>query len=171
MVADTSSRRLKQPKRNRRKTGDVADTQPTINVKAQTETVVGKRPRGNCSISGKVISASTGKPVDHARMYLHYNVTHGSIFVNTAGDGTFTSRISPRGHFRCDRHVRPDTRMPPMIPKATPANFRRFSLQDGEHRTGIVLKAKQACRVSGRILDENGKIPAEHRHLDCIGLV
>ena len=42
-------------------------------------------------------------------------------------------------------------------PDGKPGQFPPFSLKDGEQRSGIVLKAKQACRISGKILDENGK--------------
>ncbi|MGO8745092.1 MAG: carboxypeptidase-like regulatory domain-containing protein [Thermoguttaceae bacterium] len=159
VVADTSRKKVETTKAESAKTGDVADTQPTINVKAQTEKVVGQRPRGNCSISGKVVSASTGKPVGHARMYLHYNVTHGSIFVYTADDGTFTLKGIPEGPFSLRSSRTAGYQDAAYNPEGNSRHFPPFSLQDGEHRTGIVLKAKQACRVSGRILDENGKIP------------
>ncbi|MFB0525184.1 MAG: M56 family metallopeptidase, partial [Phycisphaerae bacterium] len=68
-------------------------------VEAQTETVYGERPQGNCSISGKVVSEVTGEPVDHARMYLHYSVTHGSIFIDVASDGTFEFKDISTGPF------------------------------------------------------------------------
>ena len=82
----TGTAKAEQPK-----TGEV--------VEAQTEKVVGERPRGNCSLSGRVVSAATGEPVDHARMYLHYSRTHGSIFINVASDGTFVFKDIPQGPF------------------------------------------------------------------------
>ena len=79
--------------------GHAAGEKPatTANVKAPTETVLQERPRGNCSISGKVVSASTGGPVSRARMHLSYEPTYASIFVNTADDGTFTFKDIPQG--------------------------------------------------------------------------
>ena len=37
--------------------------------------------------------------------------------------------------------------------------YPQFSLGNGEHRSGIILEAGRACRISGRVLDENGRIP------------
>ena len=85
--------------------GDDGDYNPMDDVeedeeaKAQTENVMGERPRGNCSISGKVVSAETGEPVDYATVYLHYSGTHGSIFIEVAGDGSFIFENIPTGPF------------------------------------------------------------------------
>ena len=68
-------------------------------AEAQIEKVLGERPTGNCSISGKVISEKTGEPVGHARMYLHYSGTHGSIFIDVASNGTFEFKSIPTGPF------------------------------------------------------------------------
>ena len=128
-------------------------------AKARKEHVVGVRPQGNCSISGKVISEETGKPIDNARMYLHYSVTHGSIFVNTASDGNFEIKDIPTGPFSlCSSHTA-GYQDAAYSPEGKPGPYPPFSLKDGEHRAGIVLKLKEACRVSGKIMDENGKAP------------
>ena len=96
---------------------------------------------------------------DHARMYLHYNVTHGSIFINTAGDGTFIFEDIPEGPFSLQMSRSPGYQDVSYNPDGKPGQYPPFSLKDGEHRSGIVLKAKPACRVSGKILDEDGNIP------------
>ncbi|MEN6452565.1 MAG: M56 family metallopeptidase, partial [Thermoguttaceae bacterium] len=129
------------------------------NVSGKAEMVVGVRPRGNCSISGTVVSTTTGKPVARARMYLHYNVTHGSIFINAAGDGTFVFKDIPKGPFSLQVSRTPGYQDTAYNPESTPGRFPAFSLHDGEHRSGIVLKAKPAYRVSGRVFGENGKVP------------
>ncbi|MGO9113542.1 MAG: M56 family metallopeptidase [Thermoguttaceae bacterium] len=150
------------------KTGNAADGQPIdpkirslgeATLKVPSETVVGQRPRGNCSISGSVVSAAADKPVGHARLYLHYNITHGSIFINTADDGTFTFQDIPEGPFSLQVSHSPGYQDVSYNPEGKPGPFPPFSLKDSEHRSGIVLKAKQSCRVSGKILGENGKLP------------
>ncbi len=126
---------------------------------APAERVIGERPRGNCSISGSVVSAATDTPIGHARMYLHYNITHGSIFINTTGDGTFNFQDIPNGPFSLQMSHTPGYQDVSYNPDGKAGQFPPFSLKDGEHRSGIVLKAQQSCRVSGKILGENGKIP------------
>lgn len=128
-------------------------------VKKQTEMVVNERPQGNCSLSGKVVEAETGLPVGNARMYLHYGITHGSVFVNTAADGTFTFKDIPKGPFSLQVSRTAGYQDTPYNPENKPGQYPQFSLKDGEQRSGIVLKAKQACRVAGKIRDENGKKP------------
>jgi beta-lactamase regulating signal transducer with metallopeptidase domain len=123
------------------------------------ETVLGVRPQGNCSISGRVISEANGKPVAGAHMYLHYSATHGSIFVNTDGDGKFEIKNLPTGPFSLCSSFTPGYQDAAYSPQGQPGRFPQFSLKDGEHRSGIVLKIKPACRISGRILDENGRAP------------
>ena len=44
-------------------------------------------------------------------------------------------------------------------PDGLPGPFPEFSLNDGQQLSGIVLKVKPAHRVSGKVLDEKGKIP------------
>lgn len=128
-------------------------------VEAQTEMVSGERPRGNCSISGKVVSAVTGEPVAHARMYLHYSGTHGSIFINVASNGTFVFKDIPTGPFSLRTSHTAGFQDAVYNPEGKSGSYPYFKLEDGEHRSGIILKAKPAYRISGRVLDENGKIP------------
>ena len=127
---------------------------------AQTEMLVGERPRGNCSISGVVISAETGKPVENARMYLFDNKTFGAIFINTAADGTFKFKDIPTGPFSMQSSHTAGYQDAFYNPDGKPGyQFVPFSLEDGEQRSGILLKVKRAYQISGKIVDENGKIP------------
>lgn len=125
----------------------------------QAEMVLGQRPKGNCSLSGQVISATTGKPVEGARMHLHYLVTHGSIFVHTDRDGNFEIKDIPTGPFWLNSSHTPGYQDAAYSPEGKPARYSPFSLNAGEQRAGIVLKIKPACRISGKIMDENGKPP------------
>lgn len=128
-------------------------------AEAQTERVMGERPSGNCSISGKVISAETGEPVDHATMYLHYSDTHGSIFIEVASDGSFIFEDIPTGPFSLRSTHTAGYQDVVYNPDGTSGSYPQFSLEEGEHRSGIILEAGRACRISGRVLDENGQIP------------
>ena len=128
-------------------------------VEAQTEKVLGERPRGNCSISGKVVSAATGCPVDHARMYLFYLATHGSIFIDVASDGAFTFKDIPTGPFLLRTSRTAGYQDAVYDPEGKSGPLPQFSLEDGENRSGLVLKVKRAHSVSGKVLDENGKVP------------
>ena len=128
-------------------------------AEAQTERVMGERPSGNCSMSGKVISAETGEPVDHATMYLHYSGTHGSIFIEVASDGSFIFEDIPTGPFSLRSTHTAGYQDVVYNPDGQFGSYPRFSLEEGEHRSGIILEAGRACRISGRVLDENGQIP------------
>jgi beta-lactamase regulating signal transducer with metallopeptidase domain len=131
----------------------------TVTAGSEGERVLGPRPQGKCSLSGKVVSEKTGKPLAGARMYLHYGVTHGCIFVNTAEDGTFSIKDIPVGPYSfCMSHT-PGYRKCAYNPDNKPDSWPPFSLKDGEQRGGIVLNAKQACQVRGKIVGENGKAP------------
>jgi hypothetical protein len=43
-------------------------------------------------------------------------------------------------------------------PEGMSGQLPQFELDDGEQRSGILLKAKEACRIAGKIRDENGII-------------
>ena len=88
---------------------------------------------------------------------MHYNVTHGSIFINTAGDGTFLFKDIPKGPYSLRSSHTAGYQDAIYDPEGKSGPWARFSLGDGEQRSGIVLKAKQACRIAGKVLDENGK--------------
>ena len=130
-----------------------------------TEMVVGQRPRGDCSIRGKVISAATGEPVKHARMYLHYTKTYGSIFVNTASDGTFVIKDIPRGPFSLLSINTFGFQDVSYDPDGVSGEYPLFTLEENENRSGIVLKAKPAYRISGKIFNEDGKL---HQNLGTL---
>ncbi|MHC4396721.1 MAG: M56 family metallopeptidase [Planctomycetota bacterium] len=120
----------------------------------------GVRPKGNCSLRGKVVCAETGEPVDHARVYLFYLGTHAPIFINVASDGSFVFKDIPTGPFSLrttrtagyqDAVYNPESKLPGQYPQ--------FSLAEGEQRSDVILEVEPAFRISGKVLDENGKIP------------
>jgi hypothetical protein len=137
-------------------------------VAPQEETSVGARPRGNCSLSGQVVSATTGKPIAGARMYLHYNVTHGSIFINAAGDGRFMFKDIPKGPFSLRLSLMKGYQDAVYNPEGKPGEWPAFSLSDGEQRTDVVIKAGPACRIAGKIVGEDGKPPANMHTLTIL---
>jgi protein involved in polysaccharide export with SLBB domain/beta-lactamase regulating signal transducer with metallopeptidase domain len=127
---------------------------------APRETVNGVRPRGNCSISGRLVSAATGKPIANGTIYLFYLQTYGSIFLDTASDGTFVLKGIPKGPLSLRSTHVPGYQGVIYNPENKPAGaYPDFTLNDGENRTGLVLKAKEACCVSGKVLDEQGGVP------------
>ena len=128
-------------------------------AETRAEMVVGVRPEGSCSIRGKVVSEATGKPIAGARMYLFYLKTYASIFVNTDSNGVFIFKDIPTGPFSLQVSHTAGYQDAIYNPEGQPGQFPQFSLKDGEQRFGIVLKAKPACRISGKVLDENGQVP------------
>jgi len=131
-------------------------------AKAPTETVVGgERPQGNCSLRGKLVSAATGKPIDHGRMYLWYVPNYCGILVNVASDGTFLFTNLAKGPYSLEASHVAGYQEVDYDPEDNPGRrmSQGFSLKDGEQRAGIVLTAEPACRISGKITDEKGKIP------------
>jgi beta-lactamase regulating signal transducer with metallopeptidase domain/protocatechuate 3,4-dioxygenase beta subunit len=128
-------------------------------VVPQSETIIGNpesRPKGNCSISGKVISAETDKPIKHASVILSIK-GYPSIMVRVASDSTFVFEEIPIGPFCLsttntlgfqDVYYNPDNQS---------GSRPQFSLADGEKRKDVVLKVKPACSITGQILDENGE--------------
>lgn len=145
---------------------------PLINkVKSDApERVRGQRPRGNCSIRGRVVSAATGEPVGGARMYLHYRTTHGSIYVRTASDGTFVIKDLPTGPFSL-KSRRDGYQDAAYDPERRLGSFPQFSLEEGEHRSGIVLEVERAKRITGRIVDEHGSVPENVKTLTVLAWV
>ena len=51
-------------------------------------------------------------------------------------------------------------------PEGMSGPFAEFTLEDGEQRSGIVIKAKEACRVSGKIRDGKGNAPSNMRGMN-----
>ena len=124
------------------------------------EKVIGNRPRGNCSISGKVVSAETGKPVDHGKVYLFYSGTHAAMFFDVRSDGSFEFKDIPAGLYTL-RSIKTEGYQDAVY---NPENHTRkssfipFSLKKEEQRTDVVLKVKPAYSVSGTVFDKNDKI-------------
>ena len=130
-----------------------------------TQRVLGVRPQGNCSLSGKLVAESTGKPIAGAKMYLFYNVTFGSIFIKTDNDGTFVFKDIPKGPFSLRSSRKAGYQDAVYDPEGKSGQFPQFQLEDGEQRSEILLKAKEACRVAGEIRDENGNVPSDTRRM------
>ena len=91
--------------------------------------------------------------------------------MNTASDGTFAFQDIPQGPFSLHSSNTPGYQDAQYNPEGKPGQFTEFTLADREQRSDIVIKVKEACRISGRILDENGKIPEDVDRMYGLGLV
>jgi|GEM_PF-4191404 len=136
----------------------VKDAEPgNEEAKTQTETVHGQRPKGNCSIRGKVVSAQTGDPVRNAKVYLFHLGTHAAIFIDVASDGSFMFKSIPTGPFSLrTTHVK-GFQDAVYNPERSGGDFPQFTLTDGEQRTDVILKVESSYSISGSIFSENGK--------------
>ena len=134
-------------------------------VTPQKDRPSGPRPHGDCSISGKVVSAATGKPVSGATVYLFSMATHKSIFVNVASDGTFTIKDIPTGPYAFQVTNTAGYQDEHYDPEGKGGFLPLFSLEEGEQRTGVVFQLKSAYRISGKVLDENGQVPQDTSNL------
>ncbi|MHC4618450.1 MAG: M56 family metallopeptidase [Planctomycetota bacterium] len=127
-------------------------------VGSQTEMLgpSGRRPKGNCSISGKVVSEVTGRPVDHAKVYLFCVGTHDALFIDVAADGTFDFKDIPAGEHSLAVIHTAGFQESPYNPDNKPGRFPPFTLKEGQKLSDIVFELKPAFRISGKVLDENG---------------
>ncbi len=116
-----------------------------------------RRPNGDCSLSGRVISDATGEPVGNATVYLFYIPTHDAIFIDVAGDGSFVFKDIAAGEYSLQTIRTAGYQNTSYNPEGKSGGFPAFTLREAEHRTDIVFKAKPACAISGTVLDENGK--------------
>ncbi len=123
------------------------------------------RPQGDCTIAVKVVDEATGKPVPDAHVYLFYPPTSHSTGVTTDRDGSHIFKNVDTGPYSLrtgstagyqDAFYDPDHKGLP---------WTSFSLKEGEQRRDIVLKLKQACRISGKVVDENGNLPEDAAQL------
>ena len=116
-----------------------------------------RRPNGNCSLSGRVVSADSGEPIDHAKVYLFSHATFDAIFIRVASDGSFVFKDIAAGTYGLRTVNTAGYQDTPYNPEGSTNNRASFTLNPGEQRTGIVLKPKPASTISGVVLDESGK--------------
>lgn len=139
---------------------DLYPLQEDPSILEQSEWTRGERPHGSCSIGGRVVSAETGEPVNHATVCLFFGPTHSRISAKVAGDGTFMLKDIGTGPYSLSTTNTAGYRSAIYDPeKGDSHGSPRFSLEEGEQRSGVVLELEPACQISGRVLDENGNIP------------
>jgi beta-lactamase regulating signal transducer with metallopeptidase domain/protocatechuate 3,4-dioxygenase beta subunit len=126
-----------------------------------------RRLTGNCSLAGQVVSENTGAPVGRAKLHLFAIATHDSIFINTASDGSFVFQDIPAGEYHLEMTTAAGYQVVTYNPEDKNGNFPTFTLIEHEQRTGVVLRTKPACRISGIVLDENGQ-PLGNKELEVI---
>ena len=117
----------------------------------------GRRPKGNCALGGRVVSKATGQPVAHAKVYLFCTETHDAIFIDVDSDGAFMFENIPTGPFSLRTTHTAGFQDVAYDPDNKPGRHNWFSLDDGERRTDLLLKAKPAYSISGLVLDESGE--------------
>lgn len=123
------------------------------------------RPQGDCTIAVKVVAEATGDPVPNARVYLFYLPTSHGMFVNTDEDGTHIFKNIHTGPYTLRTINTAGYQDACYDPEDKGGSWARFSLKEGEQRREIVLKLKQACRISGKVVDENGNLPDDNTQL------
>ena len=132
----------------------------------QRETAYGDRPKGNCSLGGRIVSAETDQPLSHATVHLLYVTTVASFIVEVAEDGTFVFKDIPEGPYMLRTTGTTGYQEVIYNPDGKPDQHPQFTLDKGEQRRDLVLKAKPAYRISGKIRDTNDEVP-----VDCQGLM
>lgn len=138
-----------------------ADTPPSMPVALPKP----GRPQGHCSIAGTVVAEATGKPVPNACVFLFYYPTSHGMFINTDDDGSFAFNSIRTGPYSLQTSGTPGYQDARYDPEHKDDMLRQFSLKNGEQRSDIVLKVKQACRISGKVVDQDGKVPEDAAQL------
>ncbi len=147
--------------------GRTGSTDSSFNPQEESLGSSERRPIGDCSLSGLVISESTAEPVGDARVQLFSTATFDSIFIYTASDGSFLFQDIPAGEYNLEMSNTPGYQDVTYNPEGKKGSFPTFTLREGEHRTGIVLQAKLACRISGIVFDESG-VPLSSSELSVV---
>jgi len=117
----------------------------------------GKRPKGSCLISGKIVSAETGEPLGCATALLVLIETKDSIAIEAASDGSFEFKDIPRGQYGLRAGKASGFQDACYAPDNSSAQSPFLSLNEGEKRSGVVLKLKPAYSISGKILGESDR--------------
>jgi len=136
------------------------DTDPSFRPQEEHLGPTERRPNGNCSLSGQVISGDSGEPVDHATVYLFSIATHDAIFIRVASNGSFLFKDIAAGNYAMRTTNTAGYQDVPYNPEGRTGNLLQFTLHEGEQRTDIVVRAKPACSISGTVLDESGDPPS-----------
>jgi hypothetical protein len=113
----------------------------------------GRRPKGSCRLAGHVLDARTGLPIDHAVLYLFYKDTLDALFMEVAASGSFEFKNIPGGTYR----LAVNRAAGYQLQEYRPDGISEFTLADKEQRLGIALRLEPGYRVSGRVLDEEGR--------------
>ncbi len=147
---------------------DLNPLQEDPSILEQSESTRGERPRGSCSIGGRVVSAETGMAVSHARLSLTLVDAMKTIYVRVAADGTFLVKDVPQGPFWLHLSHTAGYRKMYYNPDDVDSSVPRFTLDEGEQRLDLLLKLKPACRISGKILDVRGAVPENLKDLSVL---
>jgi beta-lactamase regulating signal transducer with metallopeptidase domain/tetratricopeptide (TPR) repeat protein len=138
----------------------------------ETTNPSGRRPTGNCAISGKVVSDATGEPVPKAKVYLFYFPTYDALFIEPASDGSFEFKNIPAGRYAMQVIAADGYQDQQYDPEnlRRPGHVTDFALKENEQRKGILFRLKPAYKITGRVLDENGIPPADSEGMEVMAL-
>lgn len=123
------------------------------------------RPQGDCMIAVKVVDEATGDPIPDVHTYLFYHPTSHSMSVTTDRDGSHVFENVDTGPYSLRTGNTAGYQDAYYDPEDTGSWWAGFSLKEGEERREIVLKLKQACRISGKVIDEDGNVPEDAAQL------
>jgi ankyrin repeat protein/beta-lactamase regulating signal transducer with metallopeptidase domain len=124
-----------------------------------------KRPYGDCAISGKVVSAETGEPVENAQVSLYYLGTSDCMYIKVASDGTFNFKDIPSGTYTLLTLPVKGFQRDYYNPEKN--NNQEFTINADEKRSGIILRIEPAYSISGKVLNEGGQ-PVKNSHLIAV---
>lgn len=128
---------------------------PDTDPEAQVEVATGRtRPAGSSSISGRVVSAANGEPLEHAMVYLFRMDTHEPLFLRVAQDGSFSYDDIAAGEYVLRTGRTAGYQDMTYDPEGTGSRMPRFVLAEGEDLTNIVFELKPAFSLSGRVLGD-----------------
>ena len=87
------------------------------------------------------------------------------MFVETDAGGAFSFKNIRTGPYLLEIINTPGYQGVRYDPKHKGDESPQFSLKENEQRSDIVLKMKNACRISGKVVDESGKMPEDANNL------
>jgi len=123
-----------------------------------TEDVYGKRPRGTVRLAAKSFRPRPASQLETPECIS--SITKPSARYSFARRPTALShsKTSPRVHFRCSRHVLPDTKMSATIPKASPATgSSRFRLKTASNALVSCSRQSGPIKSPARLLTRMGR--------------
>lgn len=113
------------------------------------------RPRGECSLSGRVLLGETSRPAARASLLLRY-MNSQDIVIIAASDGSFIFKDIPAGEYWLAAGGA-GLLQEYYNPKNVSGQVPRFKLSEKEKREGVVMSLRPCFQITGRVFDESGR--------------